>query len=86
MVQLKNYLVQPPFDLQIKTNIGKIYFQLLDRNFPPHHRLRELVMRSTLKISYSCMPNTASHVSSHNKNIIEKSKKSQHPNPKTCDC
>ena len=31
------------------------------------------------------MPNMASHISSHNKNIIHKSKKSQHPNPKTFD-
>ena len=28
----------------------------------------------------TCMPNMASHISSHNKNII------QHSNPKTCDC
>ena len=32
------------------------------------------------------MPNIVSHISSHNKNIIQKSKKSQHPNPKSCDC
>ena len=32
------------------------------------------------------MPNMASHISSHNKNIIQESKKSQHPNPKMCDC
>ena len=32
------------------------------------------------------MPNMASHISSHNKNIIQESKKSQHPNTKSCDC
>ena len=32
------------------------------------------------------MPNMASHISSHNKNITQESKKSHHPNPKTCDC
>ena len=26
------------------------------------------------------------HISSNNKNIIQEPKKSQHPNPKTCDC
>ena len=36
-----------------------------------------------VKISYSCMPNMASHISSHNKNIIQEFKKSQYPNPKT---
>ena len=35
-----------------------------------------------VKISYSCMPNMASHISSHNKNIIQEFKKSQYPNPK----
>ena len=39
-----------------------------------------------MKISYSCMPNTASHIFSHNKSIIQESKKSQYLNPKTCDC
>ena len=32
------------------------------------------------------MTSMGSHISSHNKNIIQESKKSQHPNPKTCDC
>ena len=32
------------------------------------------------------MPNMVSHISSNNKNIIQESTKSQHPNPKTCDC
>ena len=32
------------------------------------------------------MPNMESHISSHNKSIIQESKKSQHLNPKMCDC
>ena len=32
------------------------------------------------------MPKMASHISSHNKNTIQEFKKSQHSNPKTCDC
>ena len=42
----------PRFDLQVKTNIGKTFFQLLDRNFPPHHRLYKIINRNTVKISY----------------------------------
>ena len=45
----------PSFDLQVKTNIGKIFFQLLDRNFPPCHRLHKIINRNTVKISYSCL-------------------------------
>ena len=32
------------------------------------------------------MPNIASHISTNNKNIIQESKNSQHPNPRTCYC
>ena len=42
----------PPFDLQVKTNTGKNFFQLLHRNFPPHHRLHKIINRNTVKISY----------------------------------
>ena len=76
----------PPFDLQVKTNIGKTFLQLLDRNFPSHHRLHKIINRNTVKISYSCMPNIAAHISSHNKNIMQVSKNSQDPNPRMCDC
>ena len=54
----------PPFDLQVKANIGKTFLQLLDRHFPPHHRLHKIINRNTEKISYLCMPNMASHISS----------------------
>ena len=45
-----------------------------------------IINRNTVKTSYSCMPNKASHISTNNKNIIRESKKSQRSNPKTCDC
>ena len=76
----------PPFNLQVKMNIGKTFFQLLDKTFPSHHRLHKIINRNTVKISYSCMRNMTSHISSHNKKIVQEYKKSQHPNPKTCDC
>ena len=53
---------------------------------PTHHRLHKIINRNTVKICYSWMLNMPSHISSHNKNIMQKSKKSQHPNSKTCDC
>ena len=76
----------PPFDLQFKANIGKTFLQLLGRNFPPHHRLHKIINRNTVKISYLCMPNMTSHISSHHKSIIQESKNSHHLNPKSCDC
>ena len=76
----------PPFDLQVKTNIAKTFLQILDKNFPPHHRLHKIINRNTVKISYSCMPNVASQIASHNRNIIGEYKKSDLPIPKKCDC
>ena len=41
---------KPPFDPQVKTNIGKTFLRLFDRNFPPHHGLHEIINRNTVKI------------------------------------
>ena len=37
----------PPFDLQVKTDVAKTFFQLLDRNFLPHYRLHKIINRNT---------------------------------------
>ena len=68
----------PPFDLQVKKNIGKTFLQLLDRNFQPHHRLHKIINKNTVKVSYSRMPNMALYISSHNESIIQESNKPQH--------
>ena len=39
-----------PFDIQVKTNNGKTFLQLLDRNFPRHHRLHNIINRNTRKL------------------------------------
>ena len=69
----------PPFQhwQNLLTTIGQ--------KFSTHHRLHKIINRNTVEISYSCMPNMASHISSHDTSIIQESKKS-HLNPKTCDC
>ena len=77
----------PPFDLQVKTNIGKTFLLLIDKHFPPHHRLHKIINRKTVKISYSCMPNMASHIASHNKKVIQEATAPEVINPRrTCDC
>ena len=51
-------------------NIGKEFLKLVDKHFPPHHYLRKVCNRNSLKVSYSCMPNMATIISSHNKNLL----------------
>ena len=72
----------PPFDKQVKTNVGKTFLNLINRHFPPTHRLRGIINRNTVKVSYSCMPNVASAISSHNRKILH-----QPANPpRLCNC
>ena len=84
--QRKILWYNPPFDLQVKTDIGRTFLRLIDTNFPPQHRLHKIINRNTVKISYSCMPNMAAHIASHNKNIIEKFRKDPAPVQRTCNC
>ena len=60
--------------------------QILDTNFPPHHKIHKIINRNTVKISYSCMPNVALQIASHNRNLIRESKRLDLPTPKKCDC
>ncbi len=66
----------PPYSSNITTNIGKQFFKLLDKCFPPGHQLHKLLNRNTVKLSYSCMPNMKQIISAHNKSIIKKAKTS----------
>ena len=77
----------PPFDLQVKTNIARKFLNLIDIHFPKKHKLHKIINRNTVKVSYSCMPNVASHISTHNVNVLQ-SYRSPPPalNTNMCNC
>ena len=56
----------PPYSKNVQTNIGKQFLKLIDKNFPTNHPLRKIINRNTVKISYRCMPNMKTKISSHN--------------------
>ena len=60
----------PPFSLNVKTNVGKIFFKLVKRHFPKENPLRKIFNKNTLKVSYSCMHNAASALSTRKRNIL----------------
>ena len=60
----------PPFSLNVKTNIGKEFLRLVENSFPVGNPLRKIFNRNTLKIGYKCMPNMASAISKHNIKIL----------------
>ena len=71
----------PPFNQNVKTNIGKIFFKLINKHFPNHHRLHKIFNLNTIKLSYSC--NMSSFIKQHNRNIL-----SSPPNSEkhSCNC
>ena len=60
----------PPCSKNVKTNVGKVFLKLLKKRFPTSHILHKIFNKNTVKISYSCMKNINSVISSHNKNIL----------------
>ena len=60
----------PPYNAALKTNLGKEFLKLIDKNFPINHHLHKIINRKTVKISYSCTPNMKSIIQTHNKNIL----------------
>ena len=62
----------PPFSLNVQTNVGKKFLQVLDSCFLPDHPLHSLLHRNTIKISYRTMPNMGTNISRHNSKILNK--------------
>ena len=59
----------PPFSINVKTNIGKEFFKLLKANFPKEHPLNKIINKNTVKLGYSCMPNLKHKINCHNQKI-----------------
>ena len=52
----------PPYSMDVETNVGKEFLKLLDLHFPPGHILRSVMCRSAVKVSYRCLPNMGAQV------------------------
>lgn len=75
----------PPFDSNVKTNLGRKFLHIVEKCFQKSHPLYKIFNRHTLKLSYSCMPNMKSIISSHNKHVLSNAN-AQTPQPDTCNC
>ena len=74
----------PPYDKNLTTNIGKLFFHLIQTHFPKKHKFHKIFNKNNIKLSYSCMPNINTIINSHNNKIINP------PTPpteqRTCNC
>ena len=74
----------PPFSLHVQTNIGKQFFEILDRCFKKDHPLRKVINRNTVKLGYKCMPNMKKQISRHNHRVLNPI--NQQVAPPECNC
>ena len=60
----------PPYSSNVKTNIGKLFLEMIKDCFPPSHPLHKICNRNTLKLSYRTMPNIKKAINQHNSKIL----------------
>ena len=78
----------PPYNKNVKTNVGKEFFKLIDKCLPSGHKLRKIYNKKTLKLRYSCMPNVKQIIDGHNKITLNKAEQNTSTNniEKKCNC
>ena len=77
----------PPFSLDVKSNIGKDFFRLLSKHFPSYHKYHKLFNKNTVKLSYSCMPNMEAILHSHNVQVQRKKEQADSSTEeRLCNC
>ena len=78
---------KPPFSKSVATNVGKEFLKLIDKHFPPHNKFSKIFNRSTVKVSYSCLPSMKSKINQHNKKVLKIKPSEPDDEPvRTCNC
>ena len=70
----------------VATNVGREFLKLIDLHFPPGHVLHSVINRSTVKVSYRCLPNMGAQVAKHNSKLLRNSEMGQAKPPIKCNC
>ena len=74
----------PPYSLNVETNIGGRFLSLIDHCFPKGTIMAKVFSRSNLKLSYRTCPNIKQTLASHNKKLLAASMPKVEE--RTCDC
>ena len=75
----------PPYSMSVKTNVGKIFLQLIDKHFPKTNPLSKIINRQKIKLSYRTTQNMKQIISSHNAKVLGKSEEAPQEE-RTCNC
>ena len=73
----------PPYSLNLKTIIGKLFLKHERKRFPRSHKFNKIFNLNTLKINYSSMPNLKNFIKQHNSKILSKD---QDKIQRSCNC
>ena len=74
----------PPWHMQVTTNIGRLVLNLVDKHFPKNHSLYPIFNKNTIKISYSCLKNMRKKIASQNMKILNNFGKDE--TKRGCNC
>ena len=61
----------PPFNINVATNVAKTFLSLIDKHFPKDKKLSKIFNRNTIKVSYSCLPNVKQTISNNNHRLLQ---------------
>ena len=59
----------PPFSLNVKTNVGAIFLKTVEKHFPKGSKLHKYFNKSKIKVLYCTMLNIKNHISKHNAKV-----------------
>ena len=76
--KIKIIWFNPPYSMNVATNLGRYFLNLVNKHFPRHHKFSKTFNRNNTKISYSCMSNMKSRMNIHNKTVTKAQLKQEH--------
>ena len=77
------------YSSNVATNVGKVFFKIIEDCFPPNHVLHKICNKNTIKMSYRTMPNMEKQISRHNKKVLQEYLEERYPGIKEnirCNC
>ena len=60
--------------MNVQTNIGRDFLNLVSKHFPKNHRYSKIFNKNNIKVSYSCTDNLQTIIKKHNRKILETSR------------
>ena len=76
----------PPFNINVATNVAKTFLTLIDKHFPKNKSLTKIFKRNTIKAS-CCLPNVKQTISNNNHRLVQLHKMKESTQfSKLCNC